>query len=343
MRRKKRSFQMITKNVQFNFSCLDPMTNISHAPCCDKQTFPYSSNVFDQCLPETISSLYKSPRYIFVPGVSGPKFERNPSKSNSTTSPAIRAIVIEYESSQPFSTSYIEIANFTDHVQNWFNDILKNAPHSLQNGWFISELSFYDLQQVLSSGTINAAGIAMGSSLIVLLLFTMNWLNSIYAVLTVIFTILTTLGILVLFGWKLNILESISVSTAIGLGMDFVFHYALSYIASDKPDRRSCTNYSLSRMIGPTLMAAITTWLAGFFMLFSSVLAYQQIGIFLIVVMTVSWLYATFFFGSLLSAVGPKIKVIKRNGIEQNGLNQLQDVELIQKENGQNSDIHETN
>lgn len=318
------------------------MTNISHAPCCDEQTFPYSPNVFDQCLSETISSLYKSPRFIFVPGVSGPKFERNLTKFNSTTPPTVRAIVIEYESSQPFSTSYIEIANFTSHVQNWFNDILKSAPHSLQNGWFISELSFYDLQQILSSGTINAASIAMGSSLIVLLLFTMNWLNSIYAVLTVIFTILTTLAILVLCGWKLNILESISVSTAIGLGMDFVFHYALSYIASDKPDRRSCSTYSLSRMIGPTIMAAITTWLAGFFMLFSSVLAYQQIGMFLIIVMTVSWVYATFFFGSLLSAMGPMIKVIKRNGIERNGIDRLQDVELIQKENAQNLNMHES-
>lgn len=319
------------------------MINISHAPCCNEQTFPYSPNVFDQCLPETISSLYKSPRYIFVPGVSGPKFERNPVKSNSTTPPTVRAIVIEYESSQPFSTSYIEMANFTSHVQNWFNDILKSAPRSLQNGWFISELSFYDLQQILSSGTINAASIAMGSSLIVLLLFTMNWLNSIYAVLTVIFTILTTLAILVLFGWKLNILESISVSTAIGLGMDFVFHYALTYIASDKPDRRSCSNYCLQRMIGPTLMAAITTWLAGYFMMFSSVLAYQQIGMFLIIVMTVSWLYATFFFGSLLSAMGPKIRVIKRIGPERNGMNKMQDVELIQKENGQNLEIHESN
>lgn len=319
------------------------MTNISHAPCCDEQTFPYSPNVFDQCLSETISSLYKSPRFIFVPGVSGPKFERNSTDFHSTTPPAVRAIVIEYESSQPFSTSHIEIANFTSHVQNWFNGILKSAPHSLQNGWFISELSFYDLQQILSSSTINAASIAMGSSLIVLLLFTMNWLNSIYAVVTVIFTILTTLAILVLCGWKLNILESISVSTAIGLGMDFVCHYALSYIASDKPDRRSCSNYSLSRMIGPTIMAAVTTWLAGFFMLFSTVLAYQQIGMFLIIVMTVSWMYATFFFGSLLSAMGPMIKVIQRNRIERNGMDQLQDVELIQKENPRNRNMHESN
>lgn len=41
-------------------------------------------------------------------------------------------------------------------------------------------------------------------------------------------------------------------------------------------------------------------------MVFSSVLAYIQIGIFLLVVMTVSWLYATFFFTSILWIIGPE-------------------------------------
>lgn len=321
----------------FNFRCLDPMTHINRSPCCDEQTFPYPSTVFEQCMPEMISSLYKSPRYIFVPGVSGPKFDRNSIKPNATAT--VRALVIEYESSQPLTTSFMEIENFTNHVQNWFNDILKSAPAAMQNGWFISELSFFNLQQTLSSGTIIAASIAMGLSLIVLLLVTMNVLISIYAILTVVFTILTTVAILVLLDWKLNILESIAVSTAIGLGIDFVFHYALNYRLSDKSDRKSSTNFTLSRMIGPTLMAAITTWLAGAFMIFSNLLAYIQIGMFLVIIMTVSWLYATFFFCSLLSAMGPKIRV--NDPMENDQLNQ--DVELIQKENGRNLEIHESN
>lgn len=305
------------------------MTNTSRSPCCDDQMFPYKPDVFDKCLPEMISSLYKSPRYIFVPGSSGPKFDRYSIKHNLTKTPIIRALVIEYESSQPFSTSFMEIANFTNHVQNWFNNILTNATTPLQNGWFISELNFYDLQQTLLSGTIIAACIAMISSLIVLLLFTMNFLISIYAVLTVIFSILTTIAILVLFDWKLNILESIAASTAIGLGIDFVFHYALCYRLSDKSDAKSRTIFSLSRMIGPTLMAAFTSWLAGFFMIFSNLLAYIQIGMFLMIVMAVSWLYATFFFASLLSAIGPKINTHKENDQS----NHMQDVELIQKSN----------
>lgn len=287
------------------------MTNSSRMPCCEEEKFPYKPQVFEKCLPDMISSLYRSPRYIFVPGVSGPKFERissidsNNALNESENRAKIRALVVEYESTQPFSTSYTEMSNFSASVENWFNDMLKTAPEALKNGWFTSELGFYDLQETLSSGTLIAATIAMISSLIALLLFTMNVLVSLYAVLTVIFTILSTVAVLVLLNWKLNILESIAVNTAIGLGIDFVLHYALNYQLSEKKDRQSATEYALSHMIGPTVMAALTTTIAGLCIVFSSVLAYIQIGIFLLIVMPISWFYATFFFTSLLYTIGP--------------------------------------
>lgn len=290
------------------------MTNTSKMPCCEDEKFPYKPHVFEKCLPEMISSLYRSPRYIFVPGVSGPKFQRispieqltNTTQNESQNRSLIRALVIEYESTQPFTTSFTEMAKFSNDVENWFNEMLKSAPSTLKNGWFTSELGFYDLQQTLSTGTLIGAVIAMVSSLIALLLFTLDVRVSLYAIVTVIFTILTSIAALVLLKWKLNILESIAVNTAIGLGIDFVLHYALNYQMSELKDRKSATQYALSHMIGPTLMAAITTAIAGIFMVFSSVLAYIQIGIFLLIVMTISWLYATFFFTSILWILGPE-------------------------------------
>lgn len=278
-----------------------------------------------------ISSLYRSPRYIFVPGISGPKFQR-PSSSdqlNETQNRSlIRALVVEYESTQPFTTSFPELSKFSNDVENWFNEMLKTAPLTLQNGWFTSELGFYDLQQTLSMGTLIGAIIAMISSLIALLVFTLNVRVSLYAIVTVIFTILTSIAALVLLKWKLNILESIATNTAIGLGIDFVLHYALNYQMSELKDRKSATQYALSHMIGPTLMAAITTAIAGVFMVFSSVLAYIQIGIFLLIVMTISWLYATFFFTSILWVLGPE-KLINDNTSNQN------DAHLMEQLNSQ--------
>ncbi|XP_071449708.1 protein dispatched [Hetaerina americana] len=50
----------------------------------------------------------------------------------------------------------------------------------------------------------------------------------------------------------------------------------------------------------PATLAAITTVIAGLLMLPSSVVAYYQVGIFLIVLISTSWLYSTFFLLSLL-------------------------------------------
>jgi protein dispatched 1 len=53
-------------------------------------------------------------------------------------------------------------------------------------------------------------------------------------------------------------------------------------------------------------MAATTTIASGFLMLPSSVLAYIQIGVFLVVAMSISWIFSTFFLMSLLSLCGPQ-------------------------------------
>lgn len=300
------------------------MSGIDRTPCCESSKFPYPPHVFDECLPQIISILYGSPRYVFIPGIAGPKFARTPpshaqphafnesvhhtngieSKHNSP--PVVKALVVEYESTQSYTMSYTEIENFTKTIEHWFQVAMVSAPAGMQNAWFISELNFFDLQRTLSQGTLIAIAIAMATSLIILLLVTLNVIISILAVLTVTLTILATIACLVLLGWKLNVLESIAVSTAIGLAVDFTLHLGVNYRLSPLTDRVSAVRYSLSRMIGPTIMAAVTTGAAGAFMIPSSVLAYTQIGSFLLIVMTISWLYGTFFFASLLCAIGPQ-------------------------------------
>ncbi|XP_058062470.1 protein dispatched [Anopheles bellator] len=297
--------------------CNDSMGEIDRTPCCEVSPFPFAPEIFDQCLPESISSLYETPREFFIPGVAGPKFARSsfvlegsatdirrePPESNGKM---VKAVVIEYESTQIFTMSYTEIDAFVRSVERWLADQLQDAPPTMANAWFTSELEFFDLQDTLSTGTLVAIAMAMAVALLVLMLVTLNVLISLYAIVTVTLTILTTVAILVLLGWKLNVLESVAVSTAIGLAVDFSLHYGVHYRLSTEPDRRSSTQFSLHRMLGPTAMAAITTGIAGALMLPSRVLAYIQIGVFLVIVMTISWVYATFFLMSLLCVIGPQ-------------------------------------
>lgn len=144
-------------------------------------------------------------------------------------------------------------------------------------------------------------------ALAVLFAVTFNVPLSLIAILTISCIIFVSISILILFGWKLNILESIAISLAIGLSVDFSLHYAVNYkLCADQTNRKICVTHSLSMMAAPSLMAAVTTGASGLFMLPSVVLPYIQIGIFLIVVSSVSWIYASFFQMSILYRYGPQ-------------------------------------
>lgn len=295
-------------------ACIDSMSEQDRTPCCEVSAFPYSPEIFDYCLPESISNLYETPRFYFLPGVAGPKFEKpivNETtglvpRNNLTVITKVKAVVVESDSTQSFTMSFTEMYKFVQTIEGWFNGELEKAPVGMRNAFFISDLEFFDLQGTLSQGTLHSIGVAMSVALIVLILVTLNILVSLYAIITVTFTIFSIVGTLVLLGWKLNVLESIAVSTAIGLAVDFSLHYGVQYRYSTETDRKASTKCALQRMCGPTAMAALTTGVAGALMLPSNVLAYIQIGIFLVVSMTISWIFSTFFLMSLLSAVGPQ-------------------------------------
>lgn len=304
--------------------CKDAIYHTDRTPCCENSTFPYKRQVFEMCIVQAIGHLYETPSYL-IPGPAGLKFSRE-------EHPKIRALVVEYDSNHSFSLSFSDMDNFFQQVESWARKELSEAPPGMRNGWFVSHLEFYDLQRTLSQGTLMAIGVSMGIALVVLLLVTLNIPISIYAIITITCIIFVTVAVLVLLGWKLNVLESIAVSVAIGLAVDFSLHYGVHYrMCPDGEDRESAVTYAVSRMGGPTAMAALTTAAAGAFMLPSAVLAYIQIGVFLITVMAVSWIYSTFFLGSLLRVGGPQ------HGFGQFSYPQLNKT-CCSKQNGSNED-----
>ncbi|XP_013177872.1 PREDICTED: protein dispatched [Papilio xuthus] len=277
--------------------CIDNIDKINRTPCCESSTFPYTKEVFDFCILAAMESLYQTPRELFMPGVAGPKFLR------SANPPNVSAIVVEFESVVPYSMSYTAMNNFFLQVENWTEHQLKSAPPGMRNGWFLSDLHFYDLQKTLASGTVTALILSASLGFIVLIPATFSFIISICALAAMVFSSTVTIAILVLSEWKLNVLESVAISTSAGLAVDFSLHYALSYTnASGTKSTR--VKYALTASSGPTAAAALTTGFAGIFLLRSNLLPYSQIGAFLALIMSVSWVYATFFLCSLLQLFG---------------------------------------
>jgi predicted RND superfamily exporter protein len=76
------------------------------------------------------------------------------------------------------------------------------------------------------------------------------------------------MAILVFMGWKLNILESVAITLAIGLSVDFTLHYAMMFKKGHNcEDQESAVIYSVTKMGGPVSMAAFTTIIPGLCML----------------------------------------------------------------------------
>ena len=166
---------------------------------------------------------------------------------------------------QSFTTSFTVMDDFWKKVTDWFDEEMAKAPTGLENGWVgCWNLDFYALQMGLSEGTYSSLGISVAVSFGVMLLTTLNILISIYAIITIIGIISITIGCLVLAGWQLNILESIVVSVAVGLSIDFTMHYGVAYtLAPDKSQRDSRVRYSLKHIGSAITMAALTTFFTG--------------------------------------------------------------------------------
>uniref|UniRef100_A0A4W3KDJ9 Protein dispatched homolog 1 n=2 Tax=Callorhinchus milii TaxID=7868 RepID=A0A4W3KDJ9_CALMI len=266
-------------------------------PCCSQSTFPYKQEVFELCIKKAIMELERSTGYHLDRKTPGPRFDINDT---------IRAVVLEFQSTYLFTLAYEKMNHFYKEVDAWVGEELKVAPSGLGSGWFVSNLEFYDLQDSLSEGTLVAMGLSVAVAFTVMLFTTRNLIISLYAITSIAGTIFVTVGSLVLLGWELNVLESVTISVAVGLAVDFAVHYGVAYRLAPEPDREGKVVFSLSRMGSAIAMAAVTTFVAGAMMMPSTVLAYTQLGTFMMLIMCVSWAFATFFFQCLCRCVGPQ-------------------------------------
>ncbi|KAI7799776.1 protein dispatched homolog 1 [Triplophysa rosa] len=266
-------------------------------PCCSQSTFPYRQDVFELCIKRAIMELDRSTIYHLDSKTPGPRFDINDT---------IRAIVLEFQSTYHFTLAYEKMHQFYKEVDFWIQEELREAPEGLGYGWFVSNLEFYDLQDSLSGGTLIAMALSVVVAFSVMLLTTWNIVISLYAIISIAGTIFVTVGSLVLLGWELNVLESVTISVAVGLSVDFAVHYGVAYRLAPEPDREGKVIFSLSRMGSAIAMAALTTFVAGAMMMPSTVLAYTQLGTFLMLIMCISWAFATFFFQCMCRCLGPQ-------------------------------------
>ena len=206
-----------------------------------------------------------------------------------------------------YSLSYEDMHTNYDIMSSFMKTQLKSAPDGLRSGVFSGNhfFEFYDLQHSLVTGTMTSVGLSVVLSFLVLLITVRNVLITIYAMLTIVLSIACTVASIVLMGWKLNIVESITIMLAVGMSIDFTIHYSVVYQLSRETTSADRTRKSIERVGSSVAAGAGTTFCAGAAVLNCSVDPYRKLGVFLVLVIVFSWVYATFFFLSLCHAIGP--------------------------------------
>ena len=274
--------------------CVDPFTEEDNFPCCNENSFPYEESVLNTCLKKCHDEY----------ACSSGGFQVHPDDDRLT------AVWIEFSSDIYSTIVFEEIDNYWNTVNGWVTENMNDAPTPLKGGWIISdwEVDFYDLQKSLGYGTPVALGVTFAIVLIILLCTILNIVIAFFAVLAVASAVFVTIATLVLLGWELNVFESVILIMAIGLCVDFTIHYGVAYRLAPKiyTTRDKRTKFSIHTMSGAITVAALSTFLAGVFMLAAAVNAYLQLGLFLTLVMSVSWSFSTFFFQSLCRTLGPQ-------------------------------------
>ena len=285
--------------MRFRSCNIDPV-------CCETLDFPYNESVFVRCLSQWSIA--------------------NSEHATNTVNPGVRyrgatpsAVIISFWSNVKFDYNFQTMQTFYHNVTNFLEERVENCPDSdcePFTPFFTTSggLLFYDVQNILVNSLPNTLLIVIVAASCIVFLTTLNVLLTFSAILSIICSMLTTLGALALMGWELNILESIILSLAVGLSMDFPLHVAVAYkIASSTENRKNRVVVSLRHVGGSLTAAMVTTLVTGLCMLPTDVLAYYKLGTFLALVIIVSWFYAMFFMPSLLIHIGPKGSFLQIN------------------------------
>ncbi|KAM4690902.1 protein dispatched homolog 2 [Rhinophrynus dorsalis] len=262
--------------------------------CCNHFSFPYKSDLLLHCIKMMVREQGgNGPEAYDI----GPRFDEEGN---------LAALVLEFQTVYHYSFNYSKTKKFYNMLNQWLVNEIKNAPPGLQNGWFTSKFSLYNLQHSLSSEIMVVTSFSIAISFVILLLTTWNVLLSLFAVTTIGGSVLVTVGLLVLLEWQLNVMESLFISAAAGLSVDFTVNYCISYHLCPHSDRLSRVAFSLKQMSCATAMGASTMFSAGVIMLPATVLAYRKLGIFVMMIKCISCGFASFFFQSLCCFFGPE-------------------------------------
>lgn len=198
-------------------------------------------------------------------------------------------------------------------ISTWGFKQVENAPAELPEVNWCTEFRYFALQKALKDGALMASALAIILALLAIMLMTKRIDVSILSVICIFMTLSCVVASMKWQGWTIAINEAAIFSIAVGMSVDFVCHLAYAYChakyesSANMDEREFRLRFALGTVGISVSAAAFTTLVGGSAMIFSVVLFYNRFGVYFIFSMIWSWLYAFFYFTSLMAVFGPRI------------------------------------
>ena len=161
------------------------------------------------------------------------------------------------------------------------------------------------LENAFSTSALNGTLLSLSIAFVCIMIATGNWIMTLVSIVFIGTIVVAVIAFMVLIGWKLSVIESICITIVVGLSVDYTIHLGHIYIHSEQTERQGKVRELLSTMGVSVIAAAITTLGSATFLGLCRVQFFYKFGIFVFANITLSTIFAFFFFMALLMVAGP--------------------------------------
>lgn len=195
-----------------------------------------------------------------------------------------------------------------DLFEGWLQKLNAKAPKSASGAIHVASNSMWvwmHTQTVFVKSAIT--GMITGSVLafVVVLLTTKQILVALASLVTIVGVLASVLGSMVALGWELGTIESICLTILAGFSVDYVVHLAHAYVHAEKDQRAEKVRSALDEIGVSVLAGMVTSASAAIALMFCQLQFFHKFGVFLILTVLLSWLWANMGFLAAMAAFGP--------------------------------------
>ncbi|XP_060601881.1 protein dispatched homolog 3-like [Ruditapes philippinarum] len=211
----------------------------------------------------------------------------------------IQAMLLGYREGDPIMESW----------EQFLNKQLNNMPKGLKIGFQTSSHErwiWITRQRLLVDNAIYGIVIGLCLACPILIIATGNVITGLLATFSLCCTTVCVIGVIVLGGWKLGMIEAMNMCMVVGLSVDYVVHLAEGYTLSLHTGRLSRVRDMLDLMGVSVFFGACTTLGASLFMFFTVLSFFSQFGTFLFSTIGFSLVFSMGLFVTLLGIIGPE-------------------------------------